>query len=103
MFESFIPEKKKDKGNLMVFLVSSILVTLFLFYIDEGNYNFEWTESILSFFVALIYILPMFLLQWIVYKLLPNKLSKTDKYLTSIPSGIVLGTILVIGGFYLLG
>ena len=102
MFESFIPEKKKDTGNVFVFIASSILVALFLFFIDEGNYNFAWAQNILSLFVLLIYVIPMVLLQWSIYRLLPKSMSKTDKYLASVILGILLGTLLVIGGFYLL-
>lgn len=102
MFERLILKEKRDKGNLLVFVASSIFVALFLFFIDEGNYNFNWAQNIFSYIVLLIYVIPMILLQWLIYQLFPKGMSKTTKYTVSVPAGILSGLLLVIGGFYLL-
>lgn len=102
MFERLILKEKRDKGNLLVFVASSIFVVLFLFFIDEGNYNFSWAQNIFSYIVLLIYVIPMILLQWFIYQLFPKGMSKTTKYTVSVSAGILSGLLLVIGGFYLL-
>jgi len=44
-------------------LISSILATFFLFYIDEGLYSFAWTKEIGAWVVFSIYVLIFFTLQ----------------------------------------
>ena len=36
------------KSNWVIYLSSSILLTLFLLYIDEGENNFEWINDPLN-------------------------------------------------------
>lgn len=44
-------------------LVSSIVATFFLFYIDEGLYNFAWIKEAGAWIVFSIYVLIFFTLQ----------------------------------------
>lgn len=44
-------------------LISSILITLFLFYIDEGLYSFAWMKDTTAWVVFSIYTLIFFTLQ----------------------------------------
>ncbi|MCB0427891.1 MAG: hypothetical protein KDD16_11365 [Mangrovimonas sp.] len=102
MFEEFEKKANTKNGTIWIFITSSILLTLFLFYIDEGNYNFNWAENYFSLIMVLIYAAPMFLAQWLFYKFLPKNLSKTEKYLFSIPIGLIVGVVLVISIFKVL-
>lgn len=101
MFEEFEGKADEKKGKVWIFLTSSILLTLFLFFIDEGNYSFNWAKNYFSLIMVVIYALPMFLAQWLFYKFLPKNLSKTEKYLFSIPIGLIVGVCLVITVFSL--
>ena len=102
MFEEFKNKSVRKWGNPLVFLASSILLTLFLFFIDEGNYSFNWIGSFYALIIAFIYALPMFLFQFLIFKSLSEKFSPKEKYLISIPFGLITGTILVVFAFNML-
>jgi len=71
--------------------VSSIVATLFLFYIDEGLYSFVWIKEAGAWIVFCIYVLIFFTLQvGISAFLLKNKFSYLKGVLIALFS-IVLG------------
>jgi len=54
-------------------LLSSSIVTLFLFYIDEGYYSFAWMKSIGAWIVFGIYTFVFFAIQTVLFHLLTKK------------------------------
>lgn len=46
----------KQAATLWIPLLIAVVTTLFLFYIDEGYYDFRWTENAGNWFVFVIYV-----------------------------------------------
>ena len=53
-FKPLNPEKESVKFILPLFI--SLVITLFLFYIDEGFYNFKWMLNVGNWIAFLIYV-----------------------------------------------
>lgn len=47
---------KNQAAALWFPLLIAVAITLFLFYIDEGYYDFRWTENAGNWFVFVIYV-----------------------------------------------
>ena len=80
--------------SLYIPLALSVLVTLFLFYIDEGYYNFKWMLNIGNWLIFMLYVSILFLAQMLVIKAVLYK-SKSPiimgfKYILGITLGIAL-------------
>ena len=75
----------------VVIIVSAIVATFFLFYIDEGYYDFRWMRDIGNWFVFLLYVCILTTAQEIVYFTI-SKITKAPytKVLVVI-GGIALG------------
>jgi hypothetical protein len=56
-------------------LVNATIVTLFLFYIDEGYYNFNWMTSVGNWFVFFIYLTFLTVLLLVLNLILQIKLN----------------------------
>ena len=94
-FELSIPIKISDSS---VYLLSSLLTTFFLFYIDEGYYSFKWMTNVGSWIVFLVYGMGLFLAQLIISMLISQQFSVRRKRILSIVLGLPIG----IGLFFLL-
>jgi hypothetical protein len=86
----------KSNKQAYVFLFSAVIITLFLFYIDEGYYNFKWMLTLANWFAFLIYIIPIFGFQLLVYKLIGKLFSFQTSTILSIIIGAIIGLTLVI-------
>ncbi len=86
----------KSNKQEYVLLASSVIITLFLFYIDEGYYNFKWMLQLSNWFAFVIYIIPVFGFQLLVLKLIGKRLSSQTSSILSIIIGAIIGLILVI-------
>ena len=53
----------KNFSGSYLFLIISVVASLFLFYIDEGCYNFQWMKSWGNWIVLIIYAGIIFLVQ----------------------------------------
>ena len=53
----------KNFSSSYLFLIISVVASLFLFYIDEGYYNFQWMKSWGNWIVFIIYSEIIFLVQ----------------------------------------
>lgn len=53
----------KNFSSSYLFLIISVVASLFLFYIDEGYYNFQWMKSWGNWIVLIIYAGIIFLVQ----------------------------------------
>ncbi|MDH7445945.1 hypothetical protein [Aquimarina sp. 2201CG14-23] len=89
-----VSSKNKE---LFILGISSILITLFLFFIDEGNYDFNWVAEPFVWIIFLIYAVPIFLGQLLVSKVMLKNISQTNKMLLSILIGSVIGITCTIG------
>lgn len=79
--------------NTTVYLFSSVLVTLFLFYIDEGYYSFRWMTNAGAWIIFLIYVSVFLLAQLginaILSKIISNRATRTLSLLVGILTGII--------------
>ncbi|MDY8138224.1 hypothetical protein [Aquimarina sp. 2201CG5-10] len=80
-----------QKTELYILAISSILITSFLFFIDEGNYNFSWVTEPFVWLVFLLYAIPIFLGQLLLLKIVLKRLNGLNKIILSILMGSVLG------------
>ncbi|KAA1243542.1 hypothetical protein [Aquimarina sp. RZ0] len=89
--------------ELLILSSSSILSTLFLFFIDEGNYNFNWITEPLVWLIFLMYAVPIFLGQLFISKVILKKYNGTGIIIASILVGTTVGiaftTGIVFSGF----
>ena len=53
----------KNFSGSYLFLIISVVASLFLFYIDEGYYNFQWMKSWGNWIVFMIYAGIIFVVQ----------------------------------------
>ena len=53
----------KNFSSSYLFLIISVVASLFLFYIDEGFYNFQWMKFWGNWIVFIIYAVIIFLVQ----------------------------------------
>ena len=86
----------KSNKQAYILLGSSVIITLFLFYIDEGYYNFKWMLQLSNWFAFVIYIIPIFGFQLLVLKLIGKIFSSQISTFLSIIIGAIIGLILVI-------
>lgn len=87
---------KKNTDPWVTLIGSSILITLFLFFIDEGYYNFKWMASIGNWIPFFIYSLLIFVGQLFVYAVLLNKYQGRGKVQLSVFGGTALGILFAI-------
>jgi hypothetical protein len=62
----------KSTKQEYILLASSVLLTLFLFYIDEGYYNFKWMLKMSNWLAFIIYVFPVFGFQLLILNLICN-------------------------------
>jgi hypothetical protein len=84
------------KKTLILFGISSVLITMFLFFIDEGYYNFNWMLRWGNWVAFIIYVVPVFLGQLVVYKLIPERFHGKGKTTLSVLLGATLGILLIV-------
>jgi hypothetical protein len=88
----------KVKNNEWIILcISAIIITMFLFFIDEGYYNFKWMVNIGNWIAFLVYFAAIFLSQMLFSIILLKKYNGQGKTLISILAGTVTGIVFVIG------
>jgi hypothetical protein len=84
------------------YLLTSVSLTLILFFIDEGYYNFKWMTNVGNWLMFVVYAGGIFLLQIIADQLLFRKLSTQMRVALSVLLGLPLGVCSVIGFIFLL-
>ena len=84
----------KRNYGLQIPLALSVLVTLFLFYIDEGYYNFKWMLNIGNWLIFVLYVFILFMAQMLVMKAVlyksNNPIIMGFKYMVGIALGIAV-------------
>lgn len=92
-----ISVQTEAKGSQVLLLFASAIgITLLLFFIDEGYYNFNWMCQFVNWIPFIIYTVAIFLCQWGLFRILPQRYLGKSKYILSIIAGAVLGCWLVI-------
>lgn len=61
--------EKKAKSEVIIPLTIAVIITLFLFYIDEGYYNFNWMLDFGNWFVFVIYVSVLFSIFWLIMRI----------------------------------
>jgi hypothetical protein len=79
------------------FLLTATLFTLFLFYIDEGYYSFQWMSSLSNWATFFVYIGMLYSTQGILFQLFRRLLKKPK--LLSVIFGLSLGLWLLFAMF----
>lgn len=74
-----------------VSLFASVLVALFLFYIDEGYYSFAWVLSTGAWIIFTIHVIGLFGGQQIILKLMPVRYPDKQRRIISLVLGIPPG------------
>jgi len=77
--------------DLNILWLFAALVTLFLFFIDEGYYDFRWMKSLGNWLFFVLYCMILFLAELLFYKLILKNLSGNNKIALSVLGGILLG------------
>jgi hypothetical protein len=54
----------RQSEDLVSPLISALLIVMFLFFIDEGYYDFRWMKDPGNWFVFMIYMIIFFPVQW---------------------------------------
>ncbi len=87
-----------DKNNFsLLFFMNAILVTTFLFYIDEGYYNFNWMKNPGSWLIFGIYSLALSFAQWMTYRLFGMlKFKNNIGLVLSLSVGVIFGLMFVV-------
>ena len=55
-----------ERTRLSIFFLFSLLLVGYLFYLDEGNYNFEWMKSAGAWLIYFAYVIVIFFGQAII-------------------------------------
>lgn len=88
--------KETIKKSAFLPIISAVLITLFLFFIDEGYYSFKWMSDLGNWMIFFIYIafilLGQFLMGWVFYMM---KESFKKNLIISL-TGIIVGLTAVI-------
>jgi len=88
--------KKTNTHPLVPFAVSALVVTLFLFYIDEGNYSFENIFHPGNIVALAFYFIGIMLMQALILAVAERFVKQRRAILTAIIMGIPLGIALTI-------
>lgn len=94
MSASITPNKKKE--YIAVYALLTILVTTFLCFIDEGNFNFNWIYNWGNWVVFIIYAFGIFSGQILAQHFLFKKLETVERIVLSFVIGGAVGLIAVI-------
>ena len=82
---------KSETAKFIWPLLIAVVITLFLFYIDEGFYNFKWMLNIGNWIAFLLYVAAIYVVQLIL--ILPVYRAAPEFILTS---GKIIFVILVL-------
>ena len=92
--------KRSTISHLAVLFATSVLITLLLFYIDEGYYNFNWMTHIGNWFPFIIYVSVIFSGQLLFSILILKNYHGFGKTLLSVIGGTTIGILLLVFGIF---
>jgi hypothetical protein len=70
--------------------VATFLIVMFLFYIDEGYYDFRWMKDWGNWVVFCIYLMLVFPVMWLLAYVLTRRLAGWKQYLVLSVIGLLL-------------
>lgn len=75
-------KKNVKVNNAIIFLIISAVLTLYMFYLDEGYFSFQWMKSFGNWIIYFVYVAIIFLIQFGIGSLVSLITSKLirDKY-----------------------
>ena len=80
-------------NDTSIYLLTSLIVTLFLFYIDEGYYNFKWMANVGAWIIFVIYVAIFLLTQlgfnFLTARFLSSQVRRTLSLLVGVPVGVI--------------
>jgi hypothetical protein len=77
-----------SRDSLLIPLASAFVITFFLFFIDEGYYDFRWMMSWGNWIVFVVYLVLLFPIQWAVAHFLFRRLEGWKAFLSLVVFGI---------------
>ena len=83
---------RNTKKLYNIWLISSLIITCILFFIDEGYYNFNWVLQWGNWLAFGIYATLLFASQWCIHFIL----SKLTPIKNTVPLSIVFGAVLAL-------
>jgi hypothetical protein len=86
----------KINKELLFPLLSALFITLFLFYIDEGYYNFNWMLKASNWTAFIIYFVPLFGTPFLLIQFLKKYLTVNTNYILSISLGSIVTLLMVV-------
>ncbi len=87
------------KGTSIILLISSFLVTVLLYYIDDGNYHLKGILEPGNMLALAFYFVGILISKLLLIRLLGSKLKTLVRLPLVIISGSVMGSVLVAGFF----
>lgn len=88
-----VPQSSAKFRHLPVFSIAALVISLFLFFIDEGAYSLSGLSDMGNLVPMGFYFIAMFLGQVLVFVSLPHKLSDSRALRLSLFFGNLLGAI----------
>ncbi|MFA7326850.1 MAG: hypothetical protein WC121_09315 [Candidatus Kapaibacterium sp.] len=92
---AFQYNKNESYKEYTPMVISSIIVTMVLLYVDEGYYNFNWMANIGNWIVGTFYAGVIFLIQLAIYKLILFPLKGTLRTGLSIGLGVFVTLVIL--------
>ena len=87
------------KISSIVLLITSLLITIFLFYIDEGNYHLEGILKVGNLIPLSVYFLGIYAVSYFSHKFLTKRTIPLVALSSSALFGGIAGTLLGVGFF----
>ena len=87
------------KYTTIIFLVTSLIVTVFLFYIDEGNYHLDGILKPANLVPLGIYFTGIFMAKFILFRFIQPRTSAIPGLIMTVFIGSFIGTLLSVGFF----
>lgn len=85
---------------LSILLTSAVLISMLLFFVDEGYYDFRWMSNVGNWIAFAVYVGVIFSFQLLFFKLLLKNYTGRAKTLLSVVGGTLLGFLVVILGIF---
>ncbi|MFY0644927.1 MAG: hypothetical protein JXR19_10715 [Bacteroidia bacterium] len=87
----------KQNTEVWLLAAATLVITLFLFFIDEGYYNFHWMRSVGNWIAFLIYFTLIFFFQLLISQVVLRNFHGKGKAVISIVLGTTIALLLAIG------
>jgi hypothetical protein len=84
------------KLPLLMYLITTIIITMSLFYVDEGFYSFDWMTNPGNWFVFIIYATSIFAGQLLIYLLMVRVFKIRQNNLAIILLGASLAVLFLV-------